>query len=398
MDRKALWTRAETVLRENDRGIHTVPSPRLYPHQWAWDSAFIAIGLSHIDPKRGLLELQSLFSAQWTDGRVPHIRFDPKVKDYAPGPEFWGTESSSSISQPPVFAMALKRLVETGLEDPAIPGLIRAIDRAHLFFHQQRDPLGLGLVAVAHPWESGLDNSPAWDTPLGNVITTQGPTVKRKSAEVIVDPTQRPSDDEYARYEKIVAEITENGFGMGSFQVYDPMMTALLAKNELELCWLSEKYGIETEAGRRANRLTSSLTEHLWDSEKKRFVFLDAMTRKRLTPDILATYIPLLLDLPEEIADTLKQGLREKYWAEWPLPSVAPTSELFEARRYWRGPTWINMNWFLAPILGKELIKKTLELVDRNGFFEYFQPETGEGLGGESFSWTAALVLDLLAT
>jgi hypothetical protein len=40
---------------------------------------------------------------------------------------------------------------------------------------------------------------------------------------------------------------------------------------------------------------------------------------------------------------------------------------------------------------------RTLDLVRRGGFFEYFHPDTGEGLGSASFSWTAALVLDFLA-
>ena len=61
------------VLRANDVGGWTKPAPRLYPHQWSWDSAFIAIGLAHLDPGRALGELEHLFEAQWTDGRVPHI-------------------------------------------------------------------------------------------------------------------------------------------------------------------------------------------------------------------------------------------------------------------------------------------------------------------------------------
>jgi hypothetical protein len=34
-------------------------------------------------------------------------------------------------------------------------------------------------------------------------------------------------------------------------------------------------------------------------------------------------------------------------------------------------------------------------MVNRVGFFEYFSPLTGEGLGPDDFSWTAALVVDL---
>src|SRR5882724_290649 len=84
-----LFKSAQAVLRENDLGKSTKPAPQLYPHQWSWDSAFIAIGLSHVDPDRALTELETLFAAQWQDGRVPHIVFNPNTHDYFPGPERW---------------------------------------------------------------------------------------------------------------------------------------------------------------------------------------------------------------------------------------------------------------------------------------------------------------------
>jgi len=40
---------------------------------------------------------------------------------------------------------------------------------------------------------------------------------------------------------------------------------------------------------------------------------------------------------------------------------------------------WINVNWLLI-----------------RGLREYYNPYSGEGLGGERFSWSAALVIDLL--
>jgi hypothetical protein len=36
-------------------------------------------------------------------------------------------------------------------------------------------------------------------------------------------------------------------------------------------------------------------------------------------------------------------------------------------------------------------------LVERTGFAEYFNPLTGEPLGGSAFSWTAAIYLHLAA-
>ena len=116
-----LAKRAIEVLHGNDRGTWTRPSPRLYPHQWSWDAAFVAMGWAQLDPLRGIAELWSLLKAQWSTGMVPQIRFDLNVGvgAYEPGPNAWGTAlhappgtATSGICQPPVHAIALARIRE----------------------------------------------------------------------------------------------------------------------------------------------------------------------------------------------------------------------------------------------------------------------------------------------
>src|SRR5690606_32685545 len=64
----AVLQQAREVLAANDRGCFTVPTAPLYPHQWLWDSAWIALGWAESDERRAWAELESLFSAQWADG------------------------------------------------------------------------------------------------------------------------------------------------------------------------------------------------------------------------------------------------------------------------------------------------------------------------------------------
>src|SRR5262245_32226666 len=82
---------AVEVLRKNDLSGWTKAAPRLYPHLWSWDSAFIAIGLAHVDPRRAGQELRTLFAAQWATGQVPHIVINPDVArgSYFPNASRW---------------------------------------------------------------------------------------------------------------------------------------------------------------------------------------------------------------------------------------------------------------------------------------------------------------------
>ena len=128
-----------------------MPSARLYPHQWNWDSAFCAIGWAHLDPRRAARELELLMRGQWDDGLVPHILFDPKAVDYEPGPRAWGTENAkgkpsavntTSITQPPVAATAARFVLESSGGDRevshAISGIGSGLDRWHEWFARTR--------------------------------------------------------------------------------------------------------------------------------------------------------------------------------------------------------------------------------------------------------------------
>jgi len=388
----------EEVLRGNDRGGHTVPSPRLYPHQWAWDSAFAAIGWAHVAPARAWRELGTLMGGQWADGRVPHIKFHDPTADYFPGPDLWGARDSSTITQPPMWATAARRVVEvSGLSD-ALEDLLPRFEASHRFFAEQRDPSGIGLVAVSHPWESGLDNCPVWDGPLSRIDPGSGPPLRRTDLGAVADAGQRPTEDQYARYMAIVRAIALDSFGPGPFRVYDPFVSAVLARAEEDLAWLADRLGVQSHAASRAARIREALVNHLWDGALGRFVYLDASNGERITADVIGCYSGLFCGVEEPIAARLLEGLEARYGTRWRLPSTAPTDPAFDARRYWRGPVWINVNWLLGPRMGLDFVRHTLELVRTSGIREYFDPLTGEGLGGERFTWTAALCLDLMAT
>ena len=129
--------RAVRVLVRNWRGASTVPSAALYPHQWSWDSAFVAIGLARWAQRRAQTELASLFGGQWADGRMPHIVFNPAVpeKAYFPGASFWRSRraspstptSTSGIVQPPIHAVAALAVVDHAREPEQAVGFARRI-------------------------------------------------------------------------------------------------------------------------------------------------------------------------------------------------------------------------------------------------------------------------------
>ncbi|MET9866435.1 hypothetical protein ABZZ16_09605, partial [Streptomyces sp. NPDC006386] len=231
----SLQVRAAQVLEANWTGKSTVPSRSLYPHQWSWDSAFIAIGLRHLSPLRAQTELETLLAAQWADGRIPHIVFNPSVPldAYFPSPDFWRsstagsaagaprTVQTSGIVQPPVHALAawLVHLADPGLSR-ARGFLARAYPRLaawHRYLLRRRDLGGGGLVSVVHPWEQGMDNSPCWDRPLSRVTPAPARSFRRADLDHGA-PEDRPTDLDYGRYVRLAADYRDAGYADGPYR------------------------------------------------------------------------------------------------------------------------------------------------------------------------------------
>ena len=177
-----LVARARAVLDAAWIGASSLPSRTLYPHQWSWDSAFIALGRSWYDQPRAQQELETLFRAQWSNGMVPHIVFNPSVAEdaYFPGPAFWQSSTrsphaprdveTSGITQPTIHAHAALEMHRHAHDPDASVAFLRwlypRLVAQHRYMLDARRPAGTRLAVMVHPWESGLDNSPAWDRAL----------------------------------------------------------------------------------------------------------------------------------------------------------------------------------------------------------------------------------------
>lgn len=401
---------AVRVLVANWDGSYTVPSRRLYPHQWSWDSAFIAIGNARWSPRRARSELLSLFGAQWRDGRVPHIVFNPDVPDgaYFPGPEFWAVRApsgsaTSGIVQPPVHAIAAWQV---HLAEPDTTFLRRLYPRlvAQQHFLRTARRSADGLLSIVHPWESGMDNSPAWDIPLAAVATGPAGVARRDLTHVSAD--ERPTDRDYEHYTALARAYRDTGYRRaGAFAVEDPLFNAAYGASESALAKIAAVCGHDPAPHHaEAARITAAMVAHLYDDGL--FHSRDTASGILLRSHSAAGLVPLILpDLPREIVNALIGTALDRFEIKSGLlPSFAPGTPEFDPVRYWRGPSWINLTWLvwqglrhrradLAELLADGMIRA----VTTSGFREYFHPFTAEGHGCRDFSWSAALVLDVLA-
>jgi hypothetical protein len=427
---------AKSVLAMNDRGNYTQPAHGLYPHQWLWDSCFIAIGLRHLDAERAKLELLSLLRGQWHNGMLPNIIFRDDAQ-YRTDRNVWRSwlnpyapndVVTTGITQPPMLAEAV---VQVGAK-MAWPErrswyatVYPALLAHHEWLYRERDPHDEGLVLQIHPWETGLDNTPPWMNELHEHLLPFWIRVIDKTGLTHVinlfrrDTKSVPSSQRFNVVESLAMYDIQRRLRRKSYDINRILNHSLFAIEDLAFnCILiranthlrhiakSLREDLPEELDERMKKAEKAL-EELWDPYSEQYYSRDFITHRQLKIPTVATLLPLYAGtITKERAKQLVQHLENEhtFGPAYPVPSVAVNSLWFHPKLYWQGPSWVNMNWLIIDGLkqygfddhAKALRDSTLEMVERSGNYEYFDPLNGEPAGAADFSWTAALVIDLM--
>jgi Trehalase len=424
---------AKKVLDGNWTGNFTIPSGTLYPHQWSWDSCFIAIGNSYFDIDRSMKEMQHLFDAQWKNGMIPHIVFNEKEKTYFPSPEYYDITRSpnapnhvktSGMTQPPVHALACFYIYYNSKDKAKAKEFLARVYPNLLNFHRflmtERDPEKSGLVTIFHPWESGRDDSPIWDDALERVKITKMPKFQRLDVKA-ASSSERPSDEEYNKFIFLVDTMKLYNYDQKvmyekyPFKIKDVLFSSILYVANWALLQIAKLIGENSEeisewisrTETNFRKFFCALPSGGSNISDGLFYDYDVVIGERIMKRTISSLLPIYTGLlsKEEAEVIVKWISGADFAADYDtVASVDEKGTDFKPLDYWRGPVWINNSWGLRYGLLRygytdraERIKQgALRLVAEHGFREYFNPISGEGLGGKNFSWTAAAVIDMI--
>jgi len=435
-----ILTQAKTILEHNDHGTYTIPAVGLYPYQWLWDSCFISIGIRHYDVERAKIEILSLLRGQWSNGMLPHMILNPNGRDpydrHLRNATIWRSwinpmapedVSTSGITQPPIVAEAIVRIGEK-LSWPERRSWYKMVFEPLLAYHEwlynERDPHHEGLVLQIHPWETGLDNTPPWISQLHeHLLPWWIRSIRATHFDTIIgwfrsDTRYVPIEQRESTIEALAAYDMQRRFRRKGYDFYKIIDHALIAIEDLTFNSIfiranthlrhiakTIRVDLPPELLKRMEKTEESF-EQLWDPFSAEYFSRDFVTHHFLKESSIAALMPLYAGcIDQKRADILVRALENehRFGPAFPVPSVPLDSPWFKNKTYWQGPTWINMNWLIIDGLKRygykdhaaALREITLELVNRSGFYEYFDPVTGEPAGAPEFSWTAALTIDL---
>lgn len=403
---------------------HTPPASGHYPHIYFWDSLKAAIANARHNTQESVryacTELYAVLEGQHENGFIANIQFAPKGRKF--DPERWLAfgfrAKDSNYTQAPMLALTVREIYDSIDDVDDLPSakefLADVYPQTRKYYeyliNNRSNSQDDRLIGVIHPHETGRDSDPTFDFIKPWRLKRNGPDTPN-----IVDKLNVPID-----YGSILLHGLKLRFARGDiakqrekFWVNDVMMNCIYVDNLNEMATLAWELGEFDDAVRYASiadEVEERILSDMWFPEardgKGAFYALDA-NKQPIKEVSVSNLFPLVLPkLKPEQLESLLDMMDSSFNTNFPLPSVATDSPNYdphnrETDRLWRGPTWINVCWYIVerglnrhinnPDMAdnEDLLERCEDWAERivdsciklvkQGSSEHYDPDTGEG-------------------
>eukprot|EP00931_Biecheleriopsis_adriatica_P101701 TRINITY_DN76786_c0_g1_i1.p1 TRINITY_DN76786_c0_g1~~TRINITY_DN76786_c0_g1_i1.p1 ORF type:complete len:722 (+),score=150.56 TRINITY_DN76786_c0_g1_i1:36-2168(+) len=347
---------------------------------WSWDTYKQAAGMAAFAPWLAKQQLRLMAAAQDTStGHIPD-----KVDRCGRG--------GGCSGKPPLLSWAVWEVYRQTADLDFLREMYPVIERFHSFWYVHRDVRGVGLCSWTEGMESGMDDGVRFMPQFAR-------TVANSSSHVSTLDFWSVDLNSYLYHEKNVLASMAGQLGL-------PAASQRWARAAEELLpRLQDAFFVAGSQGRGffQDVYFNGSALPIQGSEGYAALFTGVAT------------LPQALAFAETLSDP------DKFLLNFSLPTVSKQNRYYNAKGYWKGPTWLDQTWFayaglkryvgLARQQGEvkaatKLQKLSAELKRRvfrvgKGFAandttplnEHYDAETGEPLGATHFGWTAAHTL-----
>lgn len=329
------------------------PSKSHYVGIWQWDAFFHALAYRHANQRLAQDQLRIVLDHQLANGMIPDAIHDEGIVTHLEFPV------EADVTKPPLVAWAAWKLFEVDGDREFLEEIYGPIVRWNRWWFEQNDADRDGLCEYNHPFSSGLDDSPLWDSGM---------------------PVTSPDLNTYlCLQQECLAKMAQEIGEASDAQLWD----------------------------QRAAAIARRMQTRLWDEKEGLFWAMRAAKPIRIkTPFSL---FPLITGrMPQQVNRRLVEHLvdEHQFWPRFPVPSVALDDPHYDPNQMWRGPTWVNVNYLLIEGLYKcgfhstaaALRRRTLDLIAAHpDIYEYYHPQTGQKPphAAAIFGWSSAVFIDL---
>ncbi len=319
---------------------------------WNWDSAFHAMCISRWDSELAKDSVLSIMKYQKQDGMYPDvINLDGSVLAIS--------------SKPPVMATYALLTYQRNGDKDFLRECFHSLYKNLVFWETERQADGLFFYDADTDdaerkdeyvrWESGWDDSVRWDVGI----------------------------------EKLYP-IDLQCYMIMFYRAMDEM-ARLLGVNQKK--WKQ-----------KGETLAQKVNAYFYDKENGVYVDIFKKDNKYSSIYSPASFMPLYIGIAsQEQANALAQFAKAHFYPA--MPTVAYDDPAYIGD-YWRGHTWLNVAYFAIKglkdygfiELANEMRNTLLTYADKNkdGIYEKYDADTGEGKGCPCFSWSSAFIIEFI--
>ena len=403
-----LKTKYDLLLKKNQRRtgsfFYTVPSSKVYPFQWLWDSCFHSIIYTHFNLDNAKSEIISLLNGQWKNGMLPHILFwEQKRLPNSIHNIGFRTKETSSITQPPLIAYSVEQIYKKSNDSAFVKKIFNKIHKYYVWLHLNRAVKYIPVII--HPWESGLDDFPLWDFVYGLKNPSKEQLIKNKK-QLLNEYLNYLNISQKSNNTKTNAKPSKQYLKKSKFAVKSLLFNSIYLRSLYSMLFLAKQLKLRQYSyySNLIPKVEKQFKLQFFNKKKNIFISLN---KKRQFTDMLSfeIFMPLFAGIAtQNQADYAVSFLvdKTKFWLKNPVPVLPLCSPYFHPEKYWRGTTWININWFIIKglqnygydAIAKKIKQKSISLVKKTGFYEYFSPLEYKGFGPNDFTWSG-LIFDM---
>ena len=341
---------------------------------------------------------------------------------------FKGEDNGSNYTQPPVLALAVAETFESTAEQNLpqaklfLYEMYPSLKRFYEYFETYRSNSARNkLIGVIHPHETGRDSDPTFDQIKPLRLKRNGVDTPR-TTDLINVPIDYLSVLAYGV--KLKRDNGDLSKTRKRFWINDVMMNCIYVDNLYQMSKLAGIQGLERDSeyfSKLAETVEEQIMSKMWfpnaRSGQGAFYALNK-TGSPINEISISNLFPLVLpNISEYQLRSLLDMMDRSFNTPYPLPSVATDSPNYdphnrEIDRLWRGPTWINTNWYIVErglkiqlsrsdidntnLLDRvqtwesRIIDSSRALLDKSGLAEHYDPITGAGQRKrvKNFAWS----------
>jgi hypothetical protein len=330
--------------------VLVMPDKWEFPWLASWDTGFQAVTASLIDPQLGADQLRFLLSERWQqpDGHVPCA------------------EWVMGVECPPVFAWSALKVADAGAGDAFLRDVYPGLQRLYDYWWKTNAVAPDGLFTGGF---LGMDNLPRGD-----------------------------------------GQAQADASGYMAFFARDLGRIATILGDTAS----ADRYAADVD------RIAAAVNANLWDEERGFYFDLDKDGTSFILTKSYTGLIPLVAGIvPADRVERVLAAVRdpEQLLSPFGVRSVSAKSVIYEpgyaaargTNSNWRGPVWVPLNYLIIeaiepvdPALAATIRESVVKNVEADWmatgrFHEYFDGDTGEGIGADAQAGWTALVANMVA-